>query len=106
MDFFLKNQKKIFRFFGVLLILVSFTVYFWGIPQKSVTKNDLAANNIARMEAAMQGHSYNGKNIKSGTSSFSKVLAKTQKKQMQYLIILIMVFGIGFLGYSFMKKNE
>jgi heme/copper-type cytochrome/quinol oxidase subunit 3 len=33
-------------------------------------------------------------------------MKETQEKQLRYMLILSIVFGIGFLGYSFIKNDE
>ena len=88
------------------MLLTGFLIQFWSIPQKGISKNDLAAQRIARMEASIVSNSVQQSESKPNTSNLTKSLKETQKKQMQYLTILAMILGIGSLGYSFLKKKE
>ncbi|MDF1878221.1 hypothetical protein JHD46_01060 [Sulfurimonas sp. SAG-AH-194-C20] len=107
MEYFLKYQQVILRTLGVLLLLIGFVVHFWTVPQKGVSKNDRAVANLARMEASIQSSTSTKKSkSKPDSSKFLKELKGQQKKQMEYLTILLMLLGIGSLGYSFFKKKE
>ncbi len=106
-DFFLKHKIAIFRSLGSLMLLVGFVAYFWITPKEGLSQNEIAAANVARMEARVAGGS--GSSKKSQESSSSKILEElknTQKKQMQYLTVIAMIFGVGFLGYSFLPKRD
>ena len=46
------------------------------------------------------------KSAKKDDTKFLEELKNTQAKQMRYLTIIAMIFGVGFLGYSFVKKKE
>ena len=107
MEYFLKHQQTIFRTIGALFLLIGFVIHFWVVPQKGLSKNDRAAANLARMKSSVSGGSSSkvGKK-KSDTSKFLKELKNTQKKQMEYLTIIIMILGAGSLGYSFIKKKD
>ena len=50
LEFFKKHQKEIVRAIGALLLIVGFVINFWVTPQKGLSKNQIAAANIARME--------------------------------------------------------
>nr|WP_321267633.1 hypothetical protein [uncultured Sulfurimonas sp.] len=107
MEFFEKNKILIFRSVGVLMLLVGFVVHFWVTPKEVLTKNDIAALNVARMEARTSGGSSSGSNrAKTDTSEYLQELKNAQAKQMQYLTIIAMTFGIAFLGYSFVGKKK
>ena len=107
MEFLKKNKILIFRSAGILMFLISFIVHFWVTPKEVLTKNAVAAANIARMEAnvASKG-SGSSKSAKKNNSKFLEELKNTQAKQMQYLTIIVMILGVGFLGYSFIRKKE
>ncbi|MCK4874604.1 MAG: hypothetical protein KAS26_02045, partial [Sulfurimonas sp.] len=85
-----------------------FVVHFWVTPKEGFTQNEIAARNIARMEARAIGGSGSSKqSSKSDSSKFLKELKSSQEKQVQYLTIIAMILGVGFLGYSFIKtKNQ
>ena len=88
------------------MLLIGFVIHFWVVPQKGVSQNDLAAARIARMEASVSSKNSSGsKKSKSDASCYTKGLKDTQKKQMEYLTIIVMIFGIASLGYSFMPKK-
>lgn len=107
MEFFEKNKIVIFRSVGVFMLLIGFVVHFWVTPKEGISKNQLAAANVARMEAKVSGGSGSSKAQKQpDTSKFLQEFKDTQAKQMQYLTIIAMIFGIGFLAYSFIKKEE
>ncbi len=88
------------------MLLVGFVIHFWATPKEGFTKNDIAAANVARMEAKVAGGSASSKTAaKKDDARFLKELKNTQAKQMQYLTIIAMILGVGFLGYSFIKKD-
>ncbi|EDZ61911.1 hypothetical protein SMGD1_0886 [Sulfurimonas gotlandica GD1] len=108
MEFFEKNKILILRIAGVLMLLIGFVVHFWVTPKEGFTQNEIAAANIARMEAKVAGGSGSSskKPQKKDTSKFLEEFKDTQAKQMRYLTIIAMILGVGFLGYSFVRKNE
>lgn len=106
MEYFLKHREVILRTVGALLLLIGFVVHFWVVPQEGLSKNDRAAANLARMEASIAGSSSSKAGKKSDKPKFLQELKEKQKKQMQYLTIIIMVLGAGSLGYSFIKKGD
>jgi len=107
MDFLLKNKTIILRILGSLMLVVGFAVHFWVTPKKGLTQNEIAAANIARMEAAVTNRGgQTSKSQKKDDAKFLETLKNTQIKQMQYLTIISMIFGVGFLGYSFIPKRD
>ncbi len=107
MEFFIKNKILIFRSLGVLLLLIGFVVHFWVTPKEGLTQNEIAAANVARMEASARGGGgSSNKEHKPDASKFVEEFKNTQAKQVRYLTIIAMILGIGFLGYSFIKKKE
>ncbi len=89
------------------MLLVGFVVHFWVTPKEGLTKNEIAARNVARMEAkASGGSSSSKKSTKKDDSKFLNEMKSTQAKQMRYLTIIVMILGVGSLGYSFVKKKE
>ena len=107
MDFFLKYKTVITRSLGALMLVIGFAVHFWATPKEGVSANDIAAANVARMEAKVAGKSSpQSKSSKKDDSKFLDELKDTQAKQLQYLTIIAMILGVGFLGYSFMPKRE
>ncbi|QFR48526.1 hypothetical protein FJR48_01800 [Sulfurimonas lithotrophica] len=107
MEFFKKYQTIIFRSLGVLLLIVSIAAFFWTAPKKGFTENEIAAANVARMEARMAGQNSGvAQKEKPKHSPFLKTYKDTQAKQLRYALIVMMIAGIGFLGYSFLSKKE
>jgi len=108
MGFFLKHQTVIFRSLGAFLLVLGLVLFFWAAPQKAMTENERAAANLARMEAAVSGTSSSASSSKQSSdhSQISEAMIETQKKQIRMLMIMVMVFGAGFLGYSFLKKGD
>jgi len=107
LKFFFKHQQAILRGGGAFMLLVGFVIQFWVVPQEGISKNDLAAARVARMEASISGgNTAKENNGKPDASSYTKGLKNTQKKQMQYLTIIAMILGVASLGYSFKPKKE
>ncbi len=106
MEFFLKHKTVILRSLGAMMLVLSFGIHFWATPKKVLTQNDIAAANVARMEAKVNGVSNGVKDAKHEHSKFMDKLKNTQEKQVQYMTIFSMVLGVLFLGYSFVKKDE
>ena len=107
MDFFLKHKTVILRALGSFMIIVGLIVHFWSTPKEGLSENERAAARVARMEAKVKGAS--SKTSSSSNKSdldFLEQLKKTQAKQLQYMTIIVMVLGIGSLGYSFLPKKE
>jgi len=107
LEFYLKHQQVILRSIGAVLLLVGFVIHFWVTPQPGISKNDRAAANLARMEASVAGSSSSSqKQSKPDTAKFLKELKNTQAQQAKYLTIIMMILGVGSLGYSFVRKRE
>ena len=106
-EIFLKHKIAIFRILGSVMLIVGIAAYFWLAPKEVVTENEIAAANIARMEASVSGSSSaSGKSSQPSASKFIEELKNAQKKQVEYMTILAIVLGAGFLLYSFMGKKE
>lgn len=90
------------------MLLVGFVVHFWITPKEGLTKNEIAAANVARMEAKVAGRAGSGSKQQNrpDTSKFLQEFKDTQAKQMRYLTIIAMIVGVGLLGYSFIRKKE
>jgi len=106
LEFFLKHQQVLLRSIGAFLLLIGFVIHFWVVPHEGVSKNDLAAQRVARMEASVSGVSSSTKPAKADGSHLSEALKSTQAKQMEYLTIIVMLLGGASLGYSFIKKKH
>ncbi len=107
MQFFLDYRRVILRSLGLAILLIGLIIYFWEAPKKALSENDRAAARIARMEAKTNSiTSKIKKSQEKDTSKFVEILKSTQAEQMKYMTVLAMLFGLGFLGHSFMPKKE
>ena len=106
MEFFLKYKRVLFRVFGAVMLLIAFVVHFWQTPKEGISEAQLAAQNIARMEASVASSSSKTTQAKPDASKFIEELKSAQEKQMQYITIFIMMFGVGFLRYSFLRPKD
>ena len=107
MEFFLKHKTVIMRSLGAVMLVIGFAIHFWTAPKEGISANERAAANIARIEAKVKGKSSaQSKSSKKSDSKFLDDLKNTQAKQLQYLTVIAMILGVGFLGYSFMSKKE
>lgn len=107
MEFFLQYKTVIIRSLGIFMLIVGFGAHFWETPKQGLSANEKAAARVARMEAQVKGKSSSSQVSKEkDTSKFTDKMKSTQAKQMEYLTILGIVFGIGFLGYSFIPRKE
>lgn len=106
MEFFLKHKTVIVRSVGVVMLLIGFVAFFWATPKEGISANEIAAANVARMEAKISGSSSSQTKASPSDSKFLEKLKETQANQLKYLTIAMMIFGVGFLGYSFIKKEE
>ena len=105
-ELFLKHQTSILRFGGALMLIIGFAAYFWTTPKQGISENDRAAANVARMEAqSMGGSSSIPQKEKPSKSPFLKKYQDTQASQMRYALIIMMILGVGSLGYSFIRKQ-
>ena len=103
---FINKHKIIFlRSVGILLFLTGVVSLFWSKPEKAMTENEIAEANIARVEAALP-KSASSAVKKSQQSPFMKAYKEKQQEHIRYLVIALMVGGVLFFGYSFIKKRE
>ena len=107
-EIFLKYKIVIFRVLGVIMLLVGFAIYFWETPKEGMSQSEIAAANVARMEASVSGSSSSSakETIKPNGSKFLEEFKNSKKKQLEYLTIFSMIFGAVFLFYSFFGKSK
>jgi hypothetical protein len=107
MEFFKQYQTLILRSIGALMLVIGFVIHFWATPKKGISENELAAANVARMEAQVKGSSPSSKkSTKADSSKFLEKLKTQREKQLEYLTIFVMLLGVGSLGYSFLVKKS
>lgn len=87
------------------MLLVGVGAHFWSVPKEGVSENEIAAANVARMEASVRGGASTIKQEPSA-SKIIEELKNAQEAQIQYFTILTIAFGAVFLGYSFLSKND
>lgn len=96
------------RVCGGLFLVVGFAVHFWANPKSAYSEEEIAAANVARMEASIRGSTtQNMPHAKKNSASiFAEEYQSTREKQIRYLTIIVMVLGGGFLVYSFLPKRK
>ncbi|WP_434637503.1 hypothetical protein MLC35_01700 [Sulfurimonas sp. NW7] len=106
MEFFLKHKIVILRSVGIFMFFIGFAVHFWTTPKIAMSANEVAAANVARIEASVSGHLPGVKKAKPDIATFRESLVSAQQQQKKYLTIFAMLLGVLFLGYSFIKKEQ
>ncbi len=106
MEFLLKHKTIIIRSIGAIMLVIGFIAFFWATPKEGVSANELAAANVARMEAQTSGSSSGDVSAKKEEAKFLEKFKETRENQLKYLMIIMMIAGVGFLGYSFLKKDD
>ncbi|MDY0116072.1 MAG: hypothetical protein RBR59_00670 [Sulfurimonadaceae bacterium] len=106
MKLFLQKYKLVLlRTVGAFFLVLGFVIHFWLSPKQGYTEVEIAAANVARMEASM-APSQNQHAKKNTGALFAEEYKQTREEQVRYLTIFAMLLGIGFLIYSFVKKEE
>ena len=105
-ELFIQHKIIILRTLGSILLVIGFAAYFWTTPKPVLTQNEIAAKNIARMESKVHGGNSASNKPKSSSSKIISELKETQKKQLRYMVILMMILGVGFLGYTFIPHDS
>lgn len=106
-EIFYKHKVVIFRLVGALMLLAGVVAYFWTAPKEVLSENEIAAANVARMEASVYGGTSTTKQIQEPSASkFVEELKNAQEAQIQYFTIISIIFGALFLGYSFLPKSD
>ena len=108
MEFFLQYKTVIFRTLGTVMFVVGLALYFWVTPKEALSENEKAAQRIARMEAAAKGTSKakSDQSTQKDNSKFLESMKETQAKQLEYMMLLVIVLGAGFMIYSFLPKKQ
>lgn len=106
LEILLQYKKPLIRVVGSLLLLIGFVIHFWATPKDGLSEVEIAAANVARMEASVSGRSTSAQSQSTSASPFLEEFKSTREKQMQYLTIIAMILGAGFLVYSFFQKEK
>lgn len=99
------HQKQLSLAAGALMLLLGSALLFWDNRGETVSEASLAAANVARMEARMQAQT-SGAKAAPEQSIFSTAYREQQGQQLRYTVIVLMIAGVGFLLYGFLKKEE
>lgn len=105
LEFIIKHKIILSRTIGIVLLVVGIAALFWAKPDTALTENEIAEANIARMEASLPQNIASSKK-QSQTPSFMKAYKEKQKEHIRYLVVALIVCGIAFIGYSFIRKRE
>ena len=88
------------------MLIIGFAAFFWVTPKEGASANEIAAANVARMEANVAGTSSASATTKQDEPKFLEKFKQTRENQLKYLMIIMMVLGVAFLLYSFLKKEK
>ena len=92
---------------GALLILVATAMLFWMNTGDGVSGEErFAAANVARMEVRMASQGSTSRQTAGSRTDFMQSRKEKQKTQLRYMMIAMLIGGVGFLGYGFLKKSE
>ncbi|MDK9693197.1 MAG: hypothetical protein OEL19_02970 [Sulfurimonas sp.] len=105
-EIFYKYKQAIFRFLGAMMLVFGVVAHFWSVPKEGFSENDIAAANVARMEASVMVESNSKQKQKADASKFVEELKNTQEKQQEQFTIISIIFGVIFLLYSFILKHD
>ena len=101
-----KHKKVVARTLGILLLVGGIAALFWEKKDTALIEANKAAEaNIKRMEASLP-HSSGSVKKQESHSPYMKAYLQKQQEHLRYLVILAIIGGIVFLGYSFIKKKD
>lgn len=98
-----ENKKLASKIMGANFLVMALILLFWSQPKESMSEDEKAAANVARMEAQVSG---NSQKKASQPPSFMKEYKQTQKTQLRIFLIFMVISGTGFLAYGFLKKED
>lgn len=105
LELIIKHKIMLSRSVGIFLVVIGIAALFWSKPEKVLTENEIAEANIARMEASLPQNTVTPKK-QTKSSPFMKAYKDKQKEHIRYLVIVLIISGVAFFGYSFIKKRE
>lgn len=101
-----KHQKFLSLGVGGLLLVVGTAMLFWSYGESGVSKEErLAAERVARMEARVQAQISGTKAPPPEKSVFGEEYKEKQQQQLRYIVIAMLIGGVGFVGYGLLKKE-
>jgi hypothetical protein len=101
--FLKKHQQKLSMTFGILFLILGIVLKILNQPPEVSKEERIALKNIARMEARVNKSSSSGSQKAPSSSGFSAV---TPKEKEDYAFIMMIVLGMGFLGFSFYNSKK
>ncbi len=106
-EWFRANQIMVSRFTGIFLLVVGLGAFFWVNNSGSTISlsEQRAAERVARMEARVSGASSSSVSQQRAKTNYTAAYSDRSKEQMKFMLIIMMILGVGSLGYSFMKKE-
>ena len=103
-DWIKANKKLASKIMGANFLVMAFILIFWSQPKEGMSENEKAAANVARMEARLSGDSQTKAAAQS--SNFMKEYRQSQQAQLRIFLVIMVIAGVGFLLYGFLKKEE
>ena len=106
-EFIKQHQKKLSMGLGILLLVVSVAMLFWDNKNGVSEEEAKTAANVARMEARAQAR-MSGQPLSKEEKKpyFMQKYKEKQEKQLRYALILMIITGVGFVGYGYFRKEE
>ncbi len=100
------HQKYLSLGLGALLLVVGVAMLFWSYGDSGVSKEErMAAERVARMEARVQAQMTGTKAPPPEKSVFGEEYKEKQQQQLRYVVIAMLIGGVGFMGYGFLRKE-
>ncbi len=103
---FYENHILVVRFIGTLLLLGGLILFFWGNATAGTMRieEQRAAERVARMEARVHGAVVPSTSVPK--VDYAKAYSEHTRTQTRLMLMMVMVSGVLFLGYSFIKKRR
>ena len=100
-----KHQQKLSMGIGIMMLLIGTAMLFWDNRGNAVSDEErIAAERVARYEARMQAQMTG--TVEPEKPLFSTKFQERQEEQLRYAVILLIIGGIGFMGYSFYRRMK
>lgn len=106
-EWLIRHQKIVSRSVGILLILGAAVSLFWDMRGGGVSEEErLAAERVAQYEARMHAQMAGSQKKSAEKPYFMEAYKEKQEQQLRYAVVIALTIGIGFVGYSFLRKEE
>ena len=98
-----KHQQKLSMGIGAVLLIAGVAMLFWDNTGDAVSAEErAAAERVARYEARMAAETAG--QTQPDKPLFSSKFQERQEEQVRYAVILLIIGGAGFMGYSFYRR--